>query len=312
MPKRAAPRSEAAPKDPGGGINPVKNVQNWLNDVGNFNRENVAGPVTDAVVSGAQNVHNWLGDVGNWNRSNFADPIASGIGFTPKPLEDTGSTEPASAKPKAKLGNLAIPTAPAAAAANPWEALTKQLTDQYSALLTEYQPTASGANQASMDKTISSQAEAMLGQGAGSPMAAWLDRTSGAAQAQGAGVTNAMANQANAAQTGAQGIQSSLTSMGKAETQQLAMAPYDQLLQALAGEVPYLLVKGNLPASNPVVANAPPALNWIENQFGVTNALPSAGAASVGGLPSPAVAAGTSAVPVQPTTTPGTNSPMGG
>ena len=202
--------------------------------------------------------------------------------------------------------------ADAAAAVNPWEALTKQLTDQYSALLTEYQPTASGANQASMDKTISSQAEAMLGQGAGSPMAAWLDRTSGAAQAQGAGVTNAMANQANAAQTGAQGIQSSLTSMGKAETQQLAMAPYDQLLQALAGEVPYLLVKGNLPASNPVVANAPPALNWIENQFGVTSAKPKPGAASVGGLPSPAAAAGTSAVPVQPTTTPGTNSPMGG
>ena len=201
---------------------------------------------------------------------------------------------------------------PAAAAVNPWEALTKQLTDQYSALLTEYQPTASGANQASMDKTISSQAEAMLGQGAGSPMAAWLDRTSGAAQAQGAGVTNAMANQANAAQTGAQGIQSSLTSMGKAETQQLAMAPYDQLLQALAGEVPYLLVKGNLPASNPVVANAPPALNWIENQFGVTNAKPKAGAASGGGLPSPAAAAGTSAVPVQPPTSPGTNSPMGG
>lgn len=228
-----------------------------------------------------------------------ADAAAVSPSPSPSPATGTGGT--------GKTGK-----APAAAAVNPWEALTKQLTDQYSALLTEYQPTASGANQASMDKTISSQAEAMLGQGAGSPMAAWLDRTSGAAQAQGAGVTNAMANQANAAQTGAQGIQSSLTSMGKAETQQMAMAPYDQLLQALAGEVPYLLVKGNLPASNPVVANAPPALNWIENQFGVTNAKPKAGAASVGGLPSPAAAAGTSAVPVQPTTTPGTNSPMGG
>ena len=197
-----------------------------------------------------------------------------------------------------------------AAPVDPWTALTDQLTQQYSSLLNEFAPTASGANQGTMDKTMSGQAEAMLGASASSPMASWLNQVSGAAQAQGSGVTNAMAAETQAAETGAKGIQGALGAMATAEGEQAKYAPYDQLLAALAGEVPYMLSKGTLPSTSPLFKNVPPALQYIEGNVGATQALPTVGGAP--GLPAPVAAGTTSANPVPVATTPGTNSPAGG
>ena len=198
------------------------------------------------------------------------------------------------------------------APADPWEQLTNQLTAQYSSLLNEFQPTAMGQTQGAMDQTMSSDAQAMLGS-SGGPLASWMSQITGAAQAQGAPLTAAMAKETQAADIGAKGEMSALQAMGKASDQQMTMAPYDQLLSSLAGEVPYLLAKGNLPASNPLVANAPHALQWIEGNMGVTSALPTAGGSNpaIGGLPAPTTAANTSAVPVNVSTTTGTQSPAG-
>ncbi|MDA4119506.1 MAG: hypothetical protein OK436_02855 [Thaumarchaeota archaeon] len=132
--------------------------------------------------------------------------------------------------------------------ANPTESAYQQLADaqanQYLQMTKSLDPLTSGAALPAIEGTAAANASQMLGQSATSPVSQWLNQQTQAAQAQ-----NAPAQAANAQVGVAQDyastlLASGLQNMGKAENEMMQAAPYQQLLQSLAQDVPYKLLGG--------------------------------------------------------------------
>lgn len=102
-------------------------------------------------------------------------------------------------------------------------------------------PLTSGATLPAIEGTASSAAEQMLGQSATSPVSQWLNQQTQAAQAQNAPLEAAEQGVASAQDSANKLTAQGLQSMGTAETQMMNAAPYTQLLQSLAADVPYKL-----------------------------------------------------------------------
>lgn len=115
---------------------------------------------------------------------------------------------------------------------------------QFLGLTKSLDPLTSGATLPAIESTASANAAQMLGQSSTSPISQWLNQQTQAAQAQNAPVEAAEQQTAKAQDYSAQYLSGGLQNMGKAEDQLMAAAPYEQLLQSLAADVPYKILGG--------------------------------------------------------------------
>ena len=221
------------------------------------------------------------------------DPPAGEV--TKKDLQEEGpgatTNPPAPASPESAYEQLADTQA------NQYLALTKSLGKELSTQSTD-----------DMDSTISSGAEAMLGQSSTSPMSQWLNQQTKAAQAQYA-PTQAAAAQVNQAENWGAGLEAgALKEFGQAETAEMNAAPYQQLLQSLAQEVPYHLATNYSPFPALEGKNVPTWLQDVEKGVGVNTQNQGPGGSGISGgaptLPSYMVAGSTATVPPTTTDTP--------
>ena len=176
---------------------------------------------------------------------------------------------PTKSKTPAKTTTTAPATTTTTAPADPWAQLSDQLAASYASSINALNPIASGQTLASTDAAMSANADTMLGQSSTSPMAQYLNMNTQAAQAQSAGTVAAGAAESAANDVGSAQIAKGLQNLGAAEDQQMASAPYQQLLQSLAAEVPYHLSSGY---TIPGLANAPAWLQSAETAAGVNSA----------------------------------------
>lgn len=178
--------------------------------------------------------------------------------------------------------------------------------DQYLAMTKSLDPLASGATGAQAATASASGAAALLGQSPSSSIGQWLDQQTQAAQTQYAPVA-AAENSVEGAEQNATSLEANaLKGLGTAETEQMQAAPYTSLLNSLASEVPYQLVKGYLPAWT----SAPSWVQTAEKGAGVSiagQASSSTGADSTSSTP--ILPAPTASVP---SVTPGADQPAGG
>lgn len=207
------------------------------------------------------------------------EPELTGGGLTSK--ADSIST----AQLAKQVGDSGETTAPTESA---YEQLANQQADQYLAMTKSMDPLTSGYAIPSIDKNISSGAEAMLGQSSSSPISQWLNQQTAAAQAQYAPTEAANSQVAQAENSGEALVAKGLQGLGIAETEMMQSAPYDQLLNSLASEVPYHLAEGySIPGLT--AANTPSWLQQAEENVGVTPLAASKGsnASAQGLLPAP-------------------------
>jgi hypothetical protein len=175
------------------------------------------------------------------------------------------------------------------------EAAYQQLADaqanQYLAMTKALDPLTSGAALPAIEANASQQASQMLGASASSPVSQWLNQQTQAAQAQ-----NAPAQAANAQVGIAQDYASTLLAgglenMGKAESQMMQAAPYQQLLQSLAADVPYKLLGGeSLATILPTVKTAEAGLG-LSTAGAPTTSAPQLPSINQGVAPNPALSA---------------------
>lgn len=169
-----------------------------------------------------------------------------------------------------------------------YEQLANAQADQYLAMTKSIDPLTSGYSIPTIDKNISSGAEAMLGQSSSSPISQWLNQQTAAAQSQYAPTEAANSQVAQAENSGEALEAKGLQGLGQAETALMNTAPYDQLLNSLASEVPYHLAEGySIPGLTK--ANTPEWLQQAEENVGVTPLAASKGSNSSaqGLLPAP-------------------------
>ena len=225
--------------------------------------------------------------------------LTDAAGLAGKNFSVPGHTAPGDAtKPPGGGGGSTTPPP----TTNPWEDLTNQLVQSYAGSINALNPIASGQTLASTDAAMSSNAETMLGAGSGSPMAQYLNANTAAAQAQSAGTTAAVAAESAGNDAGSAQIGKALQGLGQAETQQMAGAPYQQLLQALAAEVPYKLSSGTIPSLSGSEFSKP-WLTAAETAAGVPNVSATTGT-SLPGAPTPSLPNPTSvATPASPAQT---------
>ena len=159
---------------------------------------------------------------------------------------------------------------------------------QYLSMTKALDPLTSGQALPAIEGTAAANASQMLGQSSSSPVSQWLNQQTSAAQAQ-----NAPAQAANAQVGVAQDYASTLLAgglqnMGKAEDQMMQAAPYQQLLQSLAADVPYKLLGGE------TLAQILPTVSTAEQGLGLSTAgapkvsapnLPSLNAGIIPGAP---------------------------
>ena len=182
-------------------------------------------------------------------------------------------------------------TTPPAQPQNPWTQLADSVAKQYADTIFSEAPEAAGVG--NYQTQANASAEADLGASQTSPMAQYLNSLTSAAASQNTGVQAAEQGEEAAALKGSAGILQGVKNLGAAEDQEMQSAPYQQLLQSLAAEVPYQLSKGySLPGWN---ANQEP--NWLNQAMyysGATSSMAGGGTttANSGSLPSPALAAG--------------------
>lgn len=207
---------------------------------------------------------------------------------------------------QSNAGPASVPNSPAAAPPpNPWEQLADAQANQYLSMTKALDPLTSGATLPAADETMSANASQMLGQSATSPISQWLNQQTQAAQAQGAPVTAAEAQLGQAEDANSKMVAGGLTEMGQAEASQMQAAPYQQLLQSLASEVPYHLASGySIPGMT--TANTPSWLQGIESNAGVTTLQASKGSsdAAKGLLPAPSAGVLASSTLTQPSSSP--------
>ncbi len=237
---------------------------------------------------------------------NVANDLPSAMKDTGKALSFLDDSSKKSDKKKTGKGDgggsVAASTAQPESA---YEQLANAQADQYLAVTKSIDPLTTGAALPTLDASATAQAEADLGPNA-SPVAQWLGEQNTAAAAQNQGVVSANNELANA-QTTASNLESSgLQAMGTAETQMLNAAPYQQLLQSLAAEVPYHLASGyTIPGLT--TANQPSWLTAAEANAGVeaTAAAKGTTPAAQGLLPAPT----TQVIPSASTTAPTSDQP---
>lgn len=197
------------------------------------------------------------------------------------------------------------PTPPAAALPeSPYVQLADAQADQYLQMTKNMDAQTSGYSAPSNQATVNSESEAMLGQSSTSPMAQWLKQQSANAAAQFAPVQAADSQVATAEDSAAKLEATGLQQLGTAEQAAFQAAPYQSLLNSLAAEVPYQLVKGYLPGMKDV----PTFIQQVEQNVGVPTAgqsTTSSGTTPILPLPS------TTSTTAQTLTTPDTSTPAG-
>jgi hypothetical protein len=158
----------------------------------------------------------------------------------------------------------------AAPAAPTGESAYQQLADaqanQYLQMTKNLDPLTSGASLPAIEATASDQASQMLGASATSPVSQWLNAQTQAAQAQNAPAAAAASQVAGAQDQAAQLEAAGLKNMGAAENQMMQAAPYQQLLQSLAQDVPYKLL------SNYTIPEIQQSMKSAESQLGLSTA----------------------------------------
>ena len=162
-----------------------------------------------------------------------------------------------------------------------YEQLANAQAEQYLAMTKEIDPLTSGAALPAINANMSKGAEAMLGQGGNSAMSQWLNQQTGAAASQYAPVLAAGQQVAGAQDRAAQMEATGIEQMGQAETAEMQAAPYEQLLQSLAQEVPYHLSQ-NYPFPGLTGQNVPAFLQGAEKYVGVNTTGQGTG---TGGIP---------------------------
>ncbi|MDA4120076.1 MAG: hypothetical protein OK436_05770, partial [Thaumarchaeota archaeon] len=154
-----------------------------------------------------------------------------------------------------------------AAAASP-ESAYQQLADaqanQYLAMTKALDPLTSGAALPALEGTAAANASQMLGQSATSPVSQWLNQQTSAAQHQNAPAAAANAQVGVAQDYASTLLAGGLQNMGKAENQMMQAAPYQQLLQSLAADVPYKLLGGE------TLAQILPTVSTAEKGLGLS------------------------------------------
>ncbi len=256
--------------------------QGWLGDVRHdISHWSDESPIGAYRAAQAQQGGSGIVDVTN----KAAEPVVHAVaeaGGLETPTEDP--TKKPDDKKK-KDDTAATSTAPV----DPWTELTDQLVASYAGTINALNPVSSGQDIGAADKAMTASADSMLGASATSPMSQWLNANTQAAQSQGQATTSALAAESAADDTGSAQIAKAMQGLGTAESEQMAAAPYQQLLQSLASEVPYHLSEGY---SIPALANAPSWLQAAETSAGVNAGT---GGASVPGstktLPSPTAVA---------------------
>ena len=209
------------------------------------------------------------------------------------PREEGRNTEPtvdpgadAAEKTLREQGRTRLPHVGAyEASKTPWEDLSNKLANEYGTTIATLSPETSQSI-AATGGTTAGNAESLLGVSGSSGLGAWMDQMTAGASKEGAGVANAQAAQLKAEEGGEAGIKSAIQGLGKADDQQAAAAPYQQLLQALAAEVPYHLASGALQPSttgNPLFGS--PIVTQAETAIGLTGVPGSTSGGPTLGLP---------------------------
>lgn len=155
---------------------------------------------------------------------------------------------PGSALPPAVANAIKNEAATDTATAGTTESAYQQLADaqanQYLAMTKALDPLTSGAALPAIEGQAAANASQMLGASATSPVSQWLNAQTSAAQAQNAPAAAAQAQVGVAQDYASTLLASGLQNMGKAESQMMQAAPYQQLLQSLAADVPYKILSG--------------------------------------------------------------------
>jgi len=186
------------------------------------------------------------------------------------PQKDLSQSQEQEVRTQSNQGPSNVPNSPQAATPeSAYEQLANAQADQYLAATAQLNPLTSGSALTSVDSNMSQGAEAMLGQSSTSPISQWLNQQTQAAQAQYAPVASANASLASAEQSGQQLIAGGIQQMGQAETAEMQSAPYSQLLQSLASDVPYKLLD-NYNFTNLTGPNVPQGLKLAENNLDIT------------------------------------------
>lgn len=254
------------------------------------------------VISAAKDVNKGVEEAGGEVVSK-GDELANWLD-SHNPLYFGGSTStPATTDPK-KAEKKTTPETQAPTPESPWEQLANAQADQYLAMTKAIDPLTSGATLPALDETMSANASQMLGQSATSPVSQWLNQQTQAAQAQGAPVTAAEAGLGKAEDANSALVAGGLQGMGQAETALMQAAPYQQLLQSLASEVPYHLASGySIPGLT--AANTPQFVQQAESNVGVTPLTAAQGSSSSAKGLLPAISVGITPPPAStPTGTP--------
>ena len=169
-----------------------------------------------------------------------------------------------------------------------YQKLAENQAQQFLQTTKNLDPLTSGQALPAIEGTASANASQMLGASSTSPVSQWLNAQTSAAQAQNAPALAAEQQVAGAQDSAASLEAQGLTNMGAAEKQMMAAAPYQQLLQSLAQEVPYHLASGySVPGMTQ--ANTPQWLQQTEANVGVQSLPASSGSSSAakGLLPPP-------------------------
>lgn len=228
------------------------------------------------------------------------------FGINPADRPDAGSPDPTktddskkkSDDPKKKDDDTK-PAAPTEDSA--YEQLANAQAEQYLQMTKNLDPLTSGSALTSVDSNMSQGAEAMLGTSSTSPISQWLKQQTDAAQAQYAPVAAANQGVAAAENQGQGLIASGLRQMGQAETAEMQAAPYSQLLQSLASEVPYKLFD-NYNITNLTGPNVPQGLKLAETNLGLNAEGQTGGSTPT--LPAPTTSTPSITPPVETSPTP--------
>jgi hypothetical protein len=203
---------------------------------------------------------------------------AKEIGNLSKSGKPTKPPESADQKEIDKLkGELAAANKGGSSPSDAYTQLADQQAQQYMNMIGAANPLTSGSALPAIEGTASQQASQELGQSATSPTSQWLNAQTQAAQAQNAPVAAAMSQTGQAENSAAWLLNSGMQNMGQAEDKMLQEAPYQQLLNTLAADIPYKLLGGSatFPQLQGEVASAVSAIPGLS-----TTAVPTAAAAS--------------------------------
>lgn len=283
-----------------GGLGGVRHdIAGWLNDLsGTGYHQTTDGKTqkTADLTPAAQKEANQYTDFPGGDTPSEALHVASAglLGSDATPASDP--------KKKTKAKSLPQPTE---TPQTEWEQLNDQLATSYGATIAALNPAndSVASQNAATDSSMSSDAEADLGQAGNSPMGQWLNAQNAAVASQSQATTAAEQAQVAAEDKGAGVIQNAIKGLGTAEQQQQTYAPYQQLLQSLAADVPYQLLSGNTLSS--VQSNVQNAIDQIGlgGKIPLTDTSPN--------LPSPTTSASSNSALALSLATPSTNTSQG-